>query len=146
MPELLIGVTDRDGMYEKFVRASGIGIGSELFEMIFEFFKRLHIRDENEGTGIGLAIVRKIVERHGGRDMGRTRGRGREHAPPNYPAALMPGRRRNPVRPLGGYCVGPCSARNAPARARPGLRRTEWFFVVVGKNIRQRHAAQQEDR
>ena len=66
MPELMIGVTDREGMYEKFVRASGIGIGSELFEMIFEFFKGLHTRDENEGTGIGLAIVRKIVERHGG--------------------------------------------------------------------------------
>lgn len=67
MPELMIGVTDRDGTYEFFVRASGIGIGSEHFEMIFELFQRLHTRDENEVTGIGLAIVRKIVERHGDR-------------------------------------------------------------------------------
>ena len=65
-PKIHISAESRDDEWVVSVRDSGIGIKAEYRDRIFEFFRRLHNRDRFPGTGIGLAICKRVVERHGG--------------------------------------------------------------------------------
>jgi light-regulated signal transduction histidine kinase (bacteriophytochrome) len=65
-PKIHVDACRRDGHWQFSVRDNGIGIASEFQNRIFLIFQRLHTRKQYPGTGIGLAICKKIVDRHGG--------------------------------------------------------------------------------
>ncbi len=66
-PVVTIAAVDRGDRWEIAVADNGIGIDPQFAAQVFEPFRRLHTWDQYEGTGMGLAICRKIVEHHGGR-------------------------------------------------------------------------------
>ncbi|MFC4638358.1 PAS domain S-box protein [Deinococcus hohokamensis] len=66
-PLVQVEAVQEDDMWRFSVSDNGLGIAPEFHERIFTIFQRLHGRDKYEGNGIGLALARKIVERHGGR-------------------------------------------------------------------------------
>ena len=66
-PLVRISAQRLDGDWEIEISDNGIGIEPEYAERVFLIFQRLHGRDAYEGSGIGLALCRKIVEYHGGR-------------------------------------------------------------------------------
>ena len=67
MPLIEIGSSEKEGFYEFYVKDNGPGIEEQYFDKIFEIFQRLGKREDNEGTGAGLTIVKKIVQMHKGK-------------------------------------------------------------------------------
>jgi PAS domain S-box-containing protein len=66
-PEIHISASHQDSAWQFAVTDNGIGIEPQYVERIFLIFQRLHTRQKYPGTGIGLAICKKIIERHGGK-------------------------------------------------------------------------------
>ena len=66
IPEIEVGCEEKKDAWQFFVKDNGIGIAKKYFDKVFAIFQRLHNKNQFSGTGIGLAICKKIAERHGG--------------------------------------------------------------------------------
>jgi signal transduction histidine kinase len=66
-PRVEIGAEEAAGEWRFWVKDNGIGIQPAHFDKLFKLFRRLHPRDEYPGSGLGLSICKKIIERHGGK-------------------------------------------------------------------------------
>ena len=75
-PKIAIIATPNEQGWQFVVADQGVGVDPNQVERLFQVFQRLHNRTEYEGTGIGLAVARRIVERHGGRIWVESKGLG----------------------------------------------------------------------
>ncbi len=66
LPRIEVSAQAGEDLWQISVSDNGIGIEPGYFERIFIIFQRLHAKEQYAGSGIGLAIVKKIIERHGG--------------------------------------------------------------------------------
>ena len=64
--KIKIGCKQTPGFWQFYVSDNGPGIEEKYFERIFEIFQRLQSRDEKEGTGVGLSLVKRVVQIYGG--------------------------------------------------------------------------------
>jgi len=67
IPEVEVGSFEKNGQTVYYINDNGLGIPKEYFDTVFLAFKRLHNKSDYEGTGVGLAICKKIVEIHNGK-------------------------------------------------------------------------------
>ena len=66
-PVIHISASKKENFWEFCISDNGIGIDKEYHDIVFELFKRLHTSNKYSGTGMGLAIVKKIIDSHNGK-------------------------------------------------------------------------------
>jgi len=76
-PKIQISAREDAGYVRVKIKDNGIGINEEYLDKIFNIFQRLNPREQYEGNGVGLAVCRRIMEKHGGRIRAESAGEGR---------------------------------------------------------------------